>query len=104
MSVTSSFQTDVSTMGVAARHVEEVASGIEAELRGLDNRIQPITSTWRGAAATSYLGLHERWMQDTTKLRTVLSEISTGLQQNANSYQVNEDDVVGQMQRTTTLL
>ena len=100
MPITSSFQTEVATMQVAARHVDDVANAIDAELRALDNRIQPITSTWRGAAATAYLTLHERWTQDATKLRHVLAEISQGLTQNATRYQTNEDAVAGQMTRT----
>jgi WXG100 family type VII secretion target len=100
MPITSSFQTEVAAMDVAARHVDEVANAIDAELRALDNRIQPITSSWRGAAASSYLALHERWTQDATKLRQVLAEISHGLKQNATRYQTNEDDVAAQMART----
>ena len=100
MPITSSFQTEVATMEVASRRVDEVANAIEAELRALDNRIQPITSTWRGAAASSYLALHQRWTTDTTKLRQVLAEISLGLNQNAQRYQTNEDAVAAQMART----
>jgi WXG100 family type VII secretion target len=100
MPITSSFQTDVATMQTASRHVDEVANAIDGELRALDNRIQPIASTWRGAAATSYMQLHERWTQDATKLRQVLAEISMGLTQNATRYQTNEDDVTAQMTRT----
>jgi WXG100 family type VII secretion target len=100
MTITSSFQTEVATMEVAARRVDEVANAIEAELRALDNRIQPITSTWRGAAATAYLTLHEKWTTDATKLRQVLAEISLGLGQNATRYQTNEDQVASQMART----
>jgi WXG100 family type VII secretion target len=100
MPITSSFQTEVATMQVAARHVDEVANAIDAELRALDNRIQPITSTWRGAAASAYLSLHERWTQNTRELRQVLAEISMGLGQNAVRYQTNEDEVSAQMART----
>lgn len=100
MGITSSFQTEVATMQVAARHVDEVANAIDAELRALDNRIQPITSTWRGEGATAYLSLHERWMQDAAKLRQVLAEISLGLGQNATRYQTNEQDVAAAMART----
>lgn len=100
MAITSSFQTEVATMEVAARRVDEVAAAIEAELRSLDSRIQPITSTWRGAAATAYLSLHERWTADATRLRQVLAEISLGLNQNATRYQTNEDQVAAQMART----
>lgn len=100
MPITSSFQTEVATMQVAARHVDEVANAIDGELRALDNRIQPITSTWRGEGASAYLALHERWTQDATKLRQVLAEISQGLTQNATRYQTNEQDVASQMART----
>ena len=100
MAATSSFQTDVATMQVSARHVDEVANAIDAELRALDSRIQPITSSWRGAGASAFMTLHERWTQDATKLRQVLAEISQGLVQNATRYQGNEDDVVAQMTRT----
>ncbi len=101
MAITSSFQTEVATMETAARRVDEVANSIEAQLRDLDNRIQPITSSWRGAAASAYLALHQRWTEDATKLRQVLAEISLGVSQNASRYQVNEDDVASQMVRTT---
>jgi WXG100 family type VII secretion target len=100
MPITSSFQTETATMTVAARHVDEVANAIDAELRALDNRIQPITSSWRGAAASSYMGLHQRWTEDTRKLRQVLAEISQSLGQNSVRYQTNEDDVAAQMART----
>jgi uncharacterized protein YukE len=46
------------------------------------------------------LQLHERWTQDTTRLRQVLAEISLGLKQSATRYQTNEDAVVAQMART----
>ncbi len=100
MPIQSAFHTEVATMEVAARHVDEVANAIDAELRALDNRIQPITSTWRGAGASSYLALHTKWTQDAQKLRQVLAEISMGLTQNAGRYQVNEDEVAAQMART----
>jgi WXG100 family type VII secretion target len=99
MPITSSFQTETATMNVAAQHVNEVAEAISAELRALDNRIQPITSTWRGAAANSYLALHARWTEDATQLRQVLAEISQGLIQNSTRYQTTEDDVAAQMTR-----
>ena len=101
MPISSSFQTEVATMQVAARHIDEVANAIDGELRALDNRIQPIASTWRGATATAYMQLHERWTQDATKLRQVLAEISMGLTKNATTYQTNEDELTGTMARAT---
>jgi hypothetical protein len=46
MTIASRYQTEVATMQVAARHVDEVANAIDGELRALDNRIQPIVSSW----------------------------------------------------------
>jgi WXG100 family type VII secretion target len=100
MPVTSSFQTDVATMQVAARHVDEVADGIDRDLRSLDDRIRPITGSWRGAGASAYMALHERWLEDARKLRQVLAEISQGLTQNATRYQTHEDAVAQDMTRT----
>lgn len=104
MSTASSFLTEVSTMQVAAQHVNEVAEQIDAELRNLDNRIQPITATWQGAGAASYMALHQRWTDDQRKLRQVLAEISQGITQNATRYQTNEDEVAAAMARTSSQL
>jgi WXG100 family type VII secretion target len=104
MPIQSSFQTDVATMTTAARHVDEVANSIDGELRALDARIQPITSTWRGAAAASYMQLHEKWTQDAMKLRQVLAEISQGLVQNSTRYDQNEQDVTSAMRNITASL
>ncbi|MEL6893321.1 MAG: WXG100 family type VII secretion target [Actinomycetota bacterium] len=104
MTIQSAFQTEVATMEVAARHVDEVAAAIDAEMRSLDNRIQPITSSWRGAGASSYMALHLRWMENSKQLQQVLREISQGITTNAKRYQVSEDEVVAQMGRTASQL
>lgn len=104
MTVSSAFTTETATMNVAAQRVNDVADAVEAELRALDNRIQPITSSWRGAAASAYLALHARWTLDARELRTVLGEISQALTQNATRYQTTEDDVAAQMTRVSSTL
>jgi WXG100 family type VII secretion target len=100
MTVTSSFITDVSTMTTAARHVDEVAAAIDAELRTLDARIAPIVGGWKGNGSAAYQQLHRRWMEDAGKLRQVLAEISLGLNQSGQRYQTQEDSVSAQMTRT----
>jgi WXG100 family type VII secretion target len=100
MAAGNAFVTDMATMQVAAKHVDEVANSIDGELRRLDGQIQPIMSSWKGAGASAYMALHERYTQDATKLRQVLAEISQSLVQNATRYQNNEDAVVAQMTRT----
>lgn len=99
MPVGSSFITEVQTMETASKHVTNVADAIEQELRSLDGKIQPVTGSWSGAGSAAYLALHQRWVEETRKLRTVLGEISQGLHQNAVRYQTNEDEVVAQMNR-----
>ncbi len=100
MSNGNAFVTEVGTMSQAARHVDEVANNIQAELNSLDNRIQPIASTWRGQGASAFMALHTRFVEDARKLRQVLAEISQGLDQSGKRYQSQEDAVAQQMTRT----
>jgi WXG100 family type VII secretion target len=95
------FKTDMATMQVAAKHVDEVANSIDGELRRLDGQIQPIMGSWKGAGASAYMALHERYNEDARKLRQVLAEISQSLVQNATRYQNNEDAVVAKLKQTT---
>jgi WXG100 family type VII secretion target len=92
MSITK-FVTDISTMDTASSRVEEVANAIAQELRSLDNRIQPVTSQWRGDAATAYMSLHQTWIEDTSRLRQTLSEIAEVIKVASKNYKAQEDAV-----------
>lgn len=99
MAIQGSYGTELDVMQQAARRVDEVANAIDGELRALDNRIQPITSSWRGAAASAYMNLHQRWTDDANKLRATLAEISETVKRNAISYQLAEDENSSQAAR-----
>ena len=104
MSTQSHFLTDFDTMRAAAQHVDEVAAAIDAELRALNGRIQPITSSWSGAGSAAFQNLHMRWGENQAKLRQTLAEIAQGIKESADRYHVQEDAVVATMQRQTSNL
>jgi WXG100 family type VII secretion target len=104
MSNGNAFVLDVATMTAAYRHVDEVANQIAQELQALDGKIQPITSSWRGAGATAYMSLHTKWNEDATQLRNTLAQISLGIKQAADRYQAQEDAVQSNMTRTMSSL
>lgn len=91
MGTAGSFETDVSTMEVAARHVFEVSEGIQTQLAGLLQRLDPLMSAWQGAAATSFHALKDRWHQNATTLNQALRGIGDGLVQAERTYRSSED-------------
>lgn len=100
MTTASSFQTTVPEMQAASTKVTTVAEQINADMKQLDNLIQPVASQWQGAAAMAYFNLHQRWMENTTKLERVLREIAQAITTNATQYQQQEDAVQSVMQQT----
>lgn len=104
MTTASSFLTTVPEMQAAATKVATVADQIDADMKQLDNLIQPVAGQWQGAAAMAYFQLHQRWMENTAKLQRVLMEISQGITENATRYQTQEDAVQAVMQQTAGAL
>lgn len=99
-----SFKTTVPEMQQASNHVTEVAAAIDGEMRRLDNLIQPISSVWQGAAAGSFLMLHQTWIERQSKLRLVLDDVAAGLMANAHGYQQNDDALQSTFTQTNGLL
>ncbi len=86
-----SFRTELPTMQVASRHVYEVNAQIQSTLANLLARLDPLTATWQGSAATSFQVLKQRWHDDATKLNSALRGIGDGLVQNQRNYQQSEE-------------
>lgn len=86
-----SFETDVPTMELAARHVFEVNDGIQAQLASLLQRLDPLMNSWQGAAATSFHALKDRWHQNATALNQALRGIGDGLVQAERTYRSSEE-------------
>lgn len=104
MTTASSFTTTVPEMQAAATKVTTVAEQIDADMKQLDNLIQPVASQWQGAASMAYFQLHQRWLENTAKLQKVLMEISQGISENSVRYQQQEDAVQAVMQQTAGAL
>jgi WXG100 family type VII secretion target len=49
-----SFRTELPVMQTAANHVYEVNQSIQGQLSTLLARLEPLTSTWQGAASVSF--------------------------------------------------
>ena len=101
MSMSGSFNTDVATMQTAASHVQEVNGTIQAELSSLMSKLEPIASSWQGAAAASFQALQQRWNDDATKLNQILAQIAEGLVANAKSYAEQEAAAQEQINKTS---
>jgi early secretory antigenic target protein ESAT-6 len=78
-------------MQAAAQHVYEVNAQIQSQLINLQARLDPLTGTWQGSAATSFQVLKDRWHQDATQLNAALRAIGDGLVKVHASYQTTEE-------------
>jgi WXG100 family type VII secretion target len=87
----SNFRAELAAMQAASQHVYEVNAQIQAQLSNLQARLDPLTGTWHGAAATSFLSLKERWHQDATQLNAALRAIGDGLVKVHGNYQATEE-------------
>ncbi|MGH3524439.1 MAG: WXG100 family type VII secretion target [Mycobacterium sp.] len=100
----SQFETQLPTMQVASQHVNDVNQQIQTELTNLLNRLEPLTSSWQGAAATSFHTLKQRWHDNATKLNQALQGIGEGLGQSHQTYQSHETANVQDLNRAATNL
>jgi WXG100 family type VII secretion target len=87
----SNFRAELSTMQAASQHVYDVNAQIQSQLSNLLARLDPLTSTWQGSAATSFQVLKDRWHQDATQLNAALRAIGDGLVKAHTNYQAAEE-------------
>ena len=87
----SNFRADLSDMQKASQHVYEVNAQIQSQLSNLLARLDPLTGTWHGGAATSFQALKDRWHQDATQLNAALRAIGDGLAKSHSAYLATED-------------
>src|SRR6476661_8064766 len=90
MTTGGSFETQLPTMQQASQHVYDVNQQIQTQLSNLLNRLEPLTSSWQGEAATSFHQLKMRWNDNATKLNQALQGIGDGLKQSHQTYQTHE--------------
>jgi WXG100 family type VII secretion target len=87
------FEADLNTMAGAGRHVREVNEQIQATLNSLLDRLEPLTTGWKGSAATSFQELKERWHRDATQLNGALAAIGERLERAHATYAAKESEV-----------
>ena len=87
----SNFRTELATMQAASQHVYDVNAQIQSQLSNLLARLDPLTGTWQGSAATSFQVLKDRWHRDATQLNAALRAIGDGLVKVQGNYQATED-------------
>jgi WXG100 family type VII secretion target len=78
-------------MVAAANHVEEVNNAIASSLSQLMQKLDPLTQTWQGSAASSFQALKARWIEDATKLNQALLGISEKLREAQKGYAASEE-------------
>lgn len=87
------FDTQLPTMQQAAAHVSVVNQQIQTQLSTLMHQLVPLTSAWKGQAATTFQQLMTQWHNDATTLNGVLQSISEGLAQSHQTYHAQEETV-----------
>lgn len=89
--VGAAFRTDLTTMATASQHVIEVNEHVQASLRDLLTRLEPLLGTWQGGAAASFHVLKERWHDQARQLNDALLAIGERLGQAGVTYAESDD-------------
>lgn len=88
----SGFGTSSEEMQKAAQHVDEVNNQVQAELRQLQNALEPLAGQWKGESAAAFHNLMQRWHEDADKLNKALQAIGQGIGTAGKSYATNDSD------------
>lgn len=87
----SSYQTDIQTMGDASQKVYNVNQQVQSRLSQLRSQLEPLSGVWKGQAYSSFQSLMARWDQDAQQLNQALRAIGDGLKGNQQRYQQSEE-------------
>lgn len=74
----------------AAGSISSNAAKVQGSLDDLKSYLQPLVSTWTGAASEAYTAHQAKWDQAAADLQQVLAAIGTATQQAAEDYQTGE--------------
>ena len=85
------FGTTTEEMHRAAGQVFAVNDAVQAELATLRGRLAPLSGAWRGAAATAFAGLMNRWDTDARSINDALRAIGEALRGTGVGYQAQEE-------------
>lgn len=98
------FGATLDVMAQAAVHVGTVNEEIAALLATLLAQLEPIASTWKGAASSAFQNLHQRWNADARKLNAALGGISESLSGTHRRYSAAEESNTTAVNRVAGLI
>jgi WXG100 family type VII secretion target len=78
-------------MQKAASQIRQTSDELNGELRSLLSQIEPLSSAWKGAAASAFQQLMERWHTDAAKLTQALAGIAEAMDSSQQAYSSSED-------------
>jgi len=98
------FGATLDVMAQAAAHVGTVNEEIAALLATLLAQLEPIASTWKGAASGAFQNLHQRWNADARKLNAALGGIAESLSGIHRRYSAAEESNTTAVNRVAGLI
>ncbi|HXR73439.1 WXG100 family type VII secretion target [Actinocrinis sp.] len=78
------------TIAEAAQNTQRTYQSLEQKLNDLHSFLQPMVSTWSGAAAEQYQAKQQAWTQAQNDLGNVLQTIGRVLDETEQAYRTTE--------------
>ena len=76
---------DFGQIGSTAQDIRTSAATINGQLNELKEVIRPMTATWEGEAATSYMAHQAKWDQAAADLNEILNQIASTVEDGNNT-------------------
>lgn len=80
-------QTDAVVLHQTAARFEQVDEELQAMLRGLLHRLEPVRAGWQGSGGRSFERVKAVWAQDQAELHGALRETAAALRSAGTRYQ-----------------
>ncbi|MGW0523325.1 WXG100 family type VII secretion target [Crossiella sp. NPDC003009] len=74
---------------------QRAAGNLQTKLDDLKANLQPLVTSWTGAASESYAVHQKAWDASATKLQEILAKIGIALGTATEAYQQNESKAAG---------
>ena len=87
---TGSVMVTFATIAEAAQNTQRTYQSLEQKLNDLHSFLQPMVSTWSGAAAEQYQQKQQAWTQAQNDLGNVLQAIGRVLDETEQAYRTTE--------------
>ncbi|HEX3784639.1 MAG TPA: WXG100 family type VII secretion target [Pseudonocardiaceae bacterium] len=87
-----SFSTGSAELQKAGQQMEQTNQEMMSNLQKLSGECEQIRSTWKGAAATAFTNLMQRFETDSKNLNQSLDQIAQAIGANAQNYAQQEQE------------